>query len=58
MIDIAKYKKPPQCRRLTCFVYDPEGRLTNPRGIENDLSNCDSDIDAGWTAPLKLDKIC
>ena len=45
IIDIAKYKKHPQCNRLICFVYDPEGRVTNPRGIENDLSNCDSDID-------------
>ena len=45
IIDIAKYKKHPQCSRLVCFVYDPEGRVTNPRGIENDLSDCDSDID-------------
>jgi hypothetical protein len=45
LIDIAKYKKHPQCSRLICFVYDPEGRVTNPRGIENDLSNCDKDID-------------
>jgi len=26
-------------------VYDPDGRITNPRGLENDLSNCDNDID-------------
>lgn len=45
IIDIAKYKNHPQCRRLICFVYDPEGRVTNPRGIENDLSDCDKDID-------------
>ncbi len=45
IIDIAKYKKHPQCSRLICFVYDPEGRVTNPRGIENDLSNCYSEID-------------
>ena len=45
IIDIAKYKKHPQCRRLICFVYDPEGRVTNPRGIENDLSDYDKDID-------------
>ncbi|NOR57575.1 MAG: hypothetical protein GQ474_03530 [Sulfurimonas sp.] len=45
IVDIAKYKKHPQCSRLICFVYDPEGRVNNPRGIENDLSNCDSDID-------------
>lgn len=45
IVDIAKYKKHPQCSRLICFVYDPEGRVTNPRGIENDLSDCDNGID-------------
>ena len=45
IIDIAKYKKHPQCSRLICFIYDPDGRVNNPRGIENDLSNCDNDID-------------
>ena|ERR1700730_3158151 len=25
LIDIAKYQKHPQCRKLVCFVYDPEG---------------------------------
>lgn len=45
IVDIAKYKKHPQCNRLICFVYDPVGRIANPRGIENDLSDCDSDID-------------
>lgn len=45
IVDIAKYKRHPQCSRLICFVYDPEGRVNNPRGLENDLSNCDNDID-------------
>lgn len=45
IVDITKYKKHPQCSRLICFVYDSDGRVTNPRGIENDLSNCDNDID-------------
>ncbi|HCH0918826.1 TPA: hypothetical protein NKP32_004522 [Vibrio parahaemolyticus] len=45
VIDIANYKKHPQCNSLICFVYDPEGRITNPRGIERDLSDCDKDID-------------
>jgi hypothetical protein len=38
MADIQKYKQHPDCRTLVCFVYDPEGHITNPRGIENDLS--------------------
>jgi hypothetical protein len=45
IIDIAKYKKHPQCKRLICFVYDPEGRVANPRGLEADLSNCETEID-------------
>ena len=45
IIDIAKYKKHPQCRRLVCFVYDPEGRIANPMGIESDLHQEDHGID-------------
>lgn len=40
--DIARYRQYPNCRTLVCFVYDPEGRIINPRGIENDLSTNDS----------------
>jgi len=36
--DIARYKVHPKCKRLICFVYDPDGRVANPRGIERDLS--------------------
>jgi hypothetical protein len=45
IIDIAKYKKHPQCRRLICFVYDPEGRVANPVGIENDLNTGEHGIE-------------
>lgn len=38
IIDIEKYRAHPDCLRLICFVYDPEGRIANPRGIENDLN--------------------
>jgi hypothetical protein len=41
IIDIAKYQKHPQCRTLLCFVYDPQGFIANPRGIENDLNRDD-----------------
>ena len=37
--DIARYKEHPACRTLVCLVYDPEGRVANPRGFENDLSH-------------------
>ena len=38
IIDIARYKSHPDCKTLICFVYDPERRIKNPRGLENDLS--------------------
>jgi hypothetical protein len=38
IVDIAHYKQRPDCKALVCFVYDPDHRLTNPNGIENDLS--------------------
>jgi hypothetical protein len=44
IVDIARYKKHPSCRRLICFVYDPEGRIANPSGIENDLSRTENGL--------------
>lgn len=38
VIDIARYQSHPDCKQLFCFVYDPDGRIFNPAGIENDLS--------------------
>ena len=38
IVDIAKYKQHFACRTLVCVVYDPEGRISNPRGVENDLN--------------------
>lgn len=38
IIDIQRYKSHPDCQILMCFVYDPDGRIANPRGIENDLN--------------------
>ncbi|MDH1180086.1 hypothetical protein N5C72_18525 [Achromobacter mucicolens] len=45
LIDIARYKKHPQCKRLVCFVYDPDGRIANAAGLENDLNNGDHGIE-------------
>jgi hypothetical protein len=36
--DIARYQTHPHCTTLICFVYDPEGRVANPRGLEADLT--------------------
>ncbi|WNC14883.1 hypothetical protein [Brevibacillus brevis] len=38
IIDTATYEVHPNCKTLVCFVYDPEGRIGNPKGLENDLS--------------------
>lgn len=35
--DIARYRNHPDCNTLYCFVYDPQGHITNPRGLEEDL---------------------
>lgn len=37
--DIARYNRHPDCNMLVCFVYDPEGWIANPAGLENDLSS-------------------
>jgi hypothetical protein len=37
-LDILNYQVHPKCRILVCFVYDPERRITNPRGFEQDLT--------------------
>ncbi|HEV8359712.1 MAG TPA: hypothetical protein VGR28_04570 [Candidatus Thermoplasmatota archaeon] len=36
--DIVKYGEHKDCGTLVCFVYDPEARIGNPRGLEADLS--------------------
>lgn len=39
IIDRARYEHHPDCDLLICFVYDPEGRIGNPVGLERDLEN-------------------
>lgn len=36
-IDIAHYKEHSNCKHLICFIYDPDGRITNPKGLISDL---------------------
>lgn len=38
-IDIERYRARGRCTNLFCFVYDPEGRIGNPRGLESDLAS-------------------
>jgi hypothetical protein len=44
MVDIQRYQSHPDCETLICFVYDPEGRIGNPRGLENDLNQTSGDL--------------
>ncbi len=37
IIDVGRYKEHPDCKKLICFIYDPEGRIGNPEGIKNDF---------------------
>ncbi|MGH4821778.1 hypothetical protein [Klebsiella pneumoniae] len=41
---MAHYQTHPDCETLVCFVYDPEGRIANPIGVENDLERCTNSI--------------
>lgn len=43
IIDIGKYAAHPGCKTLICFVYDPAGRIGNPKGLENDLNQMSKD---------------
>ena len=38
IVDMNRYQSHPDCKRLVCFVYDPEGHVKNPVALENDLS--------------------
>lgn len=38
LIDIARYKEHQECRTLVCFVFDPSHEISNPAGLERDLS--------------------
>jgi len=42
--DIARYKQHPDCRRLLCFVYDPEERIGNRVAFARDLEGIDKDV--------------
>lgn len=43
ILDSQHYKTHPDCKRLICFVYDPENRIQNPRGLEGDLNTLSSE---------------
>jgi hypothetical protein len=38
IIDIKRYQAHPDCKHLYCLVYDPHRQVSNPIGLEKDLS--------------------
>jgi hypothetical protein len=38
-IDAERYRSHGRCATLLCFMYDPEGRIGNPRGLEASLAS-------------------
>ncbi len=44
-IDASQYAQHSDCKTLFCFVYDPEGLITNPIGMESDLGGKHRGID-------------
>ena len=38
-IDVERYRSRDRCTALLCFMYDPEGRIGNPRGLETSLTS-------------------
>lgn len=45
IVDAQRYRTHPDCKKLLCFVYDPEGWISNPRGLENDLNKKEDDFE-------------
>ena len=37
-VDTERYRTKSRCTSLLCFIYDPEGRIGNPRALETSLS--------------------
>ncbi|MFB3429806.1 MAG: hypothetical protein ABL309_02690 [Phycisphaerales bacterium] len=46
IVDCEKYRAHPSCKKLLCFVYDPEGLVANPRGLEQDLEKTEDGFSA------------
>lgn len=43
ILDVAKYKEHPYCKTLVCFIYDPEGRVSNSAGLIADITKLSGD---------------
>jgi len=52
--DTTRYQTYHGCQSLYCFVYDPAGYISNPIGLERDLSGRKGNIDVTVTVCPKL----
>ncbi|NEG87261.1 malate dehydrogenase [Pantoea agglomerans] len=43
IIDMSRYRAHPDCETLICFVYDPDRRVKNPKGLISDLERGDKE---------------
>ena len=50
VVDIVNYKTHPSVRIIVCLVFDPEGYIINPAGIEKDLSG----VNNGYIIAAKI----
>ncbi|HEY6084870.1 MAG TPA: hypothetical protein VIU63_05705, partial [Nitrospira sp.] len=51
-VDVEHCRMLKRCSTLLCFVYDPEGRIGNPRGLESDLISISDQLTADvYVAP-------
>lgn len=44
IVDVERYKSHSDCKKLICFIYDPEGKVGNPDGLANDLMSQHKDF--------------
>jgi hypothetical protein len=45
LADIGRNRTHPSCKTLVCFVYDPDGLMRNPDGLEKDLTRVHDGLD-------------
>jgi hypothetical protein len=38
LVDAGRYPGHPNCSAIVAYIYDPDGRIENPRGLERDLT--------------------
>lgn len=44
ILDLARYRSHPNCKKIVFFVYDPEGYIKNPIAFQDDLPKISEDI--------------